>query len=130
MSRHSVRTERRLILEGRGQIFVQLMKPPANRGFEGIVAHSTNEEIKSGSADILWKIYLKHFIDCIEKGLQPKKAIMYVNNMVHLCDVHEFLMDKLGHLEIVRNKNKCHWVINSTCAGRRLKYRNIDKAKI
>ena len=104
------------------QIFVRITKPPSYIGFDGIIAHSTNEKDKSGPVDILWKIYLEKFVRCIENGEKPKKAIIYVTNLDHLSDIHEFLLDKLGHLDHVKNLNTRPWVVNSTCAGRRLSY--------
>ena len=100
------------------QLYVRLLKPPACRGFDGELSHSTSKNVTGGSVDILMKIYLRKFIECIENGNRPKKAMIYVNNLNYLSDVNEFLLERLGHLPYVRNPNTCPWVINSTCAGR------------
>ena len=107
------------------QLYVRLSKPPAIRGFDGELSHSTSKNVTGGSVDILLKIYLGKFIECIENGQTPKKAIIYVNNLNHLSDMNEYLLGRLGHLPYVRNPNTCPWVINSTCAGRSFKvYQN------
>ena len=90
------------------QFIVRVSKPPACHGFDD----------EGGSADILWTIYLKHFVKCIKEGTHPKKAIMYAKNLDHLREVNVFLREKLGHMDIVKNPKTCQWVINSTCAGK------------
>ena len=79
------------------QIYVRIKKPPANRGFEGSKAYSLGED-KVGPVDLLWKIYLVRFGNCVLNGNPPKKAIMFVKKLEHLIDVHEFLHSYLGIL--------------------------------
>ena len=67
--------------------------------------------------NILWVIYLKHFVKCFKDGHVPKKAIIFVTKLEHLMEIREFLQLKLGHLEIVKNINTRPWVINHSAAG-------------
>ena len=67
--------------------------------------------------DVLWKIYLKIFVESLLSGTTPKKAIIYVKKLEHLADINEFLLEKLGHLDIVRDPDRVPWVINWTNAG-------------
>ena len=114
------------------QIYVRIQKPPASRGFDGIICHSTRKEVKTGSVEVLKKVYLKHFIACINAGKKPKRAIIYVRKLEHLTDLNLFLRDNLGHLEVVNNPQTCPWVINSSCAGRvtiqKIRERSADPA--
>lgn len=106
------------------QLFVRLLKPPACHGFQGL--NSRSETTKSGSSEILWNIYLKHFVKSIEEGAQPKKAIIYVKNLNHLMDINELLRDKLMHLDVVKNPQTCPWVVNSTSSGKN----TIEKIRV
>ena len=93
------------------QIYVKVLKPPANRGFRGYTYHSTKQP-KPGPAHLLWKIYLKHFVESFKNGTKPKKAILFVKRMQDLCDINEFLKEKLGDLSVVKDPQTCPWVLN------------------
>ena len=100
------------------QIFVRLLKPPATYNFRGQFNNTNSDKVKSGASELLWNIYLKHFVKCIEDGTQPKKAIIYVTNLIHLMDINEFFREKLIHLDVVKNPQTCPWILNNSNAGK------------
>ena len=98
-------------------LYVNIKKPPSSCGFYGQNCYSMTPQ-KLGSVHVLWRIYLKHFIfSDINQGKVPKRAILFVKRMEDLIEVDDFLTSHLGHLDMVRDKKRCPWVINYSDIG-------------
>lgn len=73
--------------------FQTLRRPPNGAGFDG--DFSSSGSFKPGLGHMLDIIYLERFISDINKGLDPKKAIIFFRTETQLLATYEYLQERL-----------------------------------
>ena len=98
-------------------LYMVVKKPPSANGLYGSSCSSLTPQ-KIGSLHVLWRIYLKNFVNDLKNGREPKRAILYVTRLDDLGELDNFLTLELEHLDITRNPRTCPWVTNCSVTGK------------
>ena len=69
--------------------FVEIKSTPDCNGFFGSAE-------KKGKIFALGTAYVKHFIECIKSGVEPKRAIVLVNKVKDMVDLNDYLINELS----------------------------------
>ena len=91
--------------------FVKLRRPPNQYGSYG----SEDDDSKPGLVQLLDRIYLDEYVNCIKNGQKPKKAILFFRREDDIPDVYDYICERLP--DQVVDPESIPWVINHSGIG-------------
>ena len=91
--------------------FVKLRRPPNQYGSYG----SEDDDSKPGLVQLLDRIYLDEYVNCIKNGQKPKKAILFFRREDDIPDVYDYICERLPDQAV--DPESIPWVINHSGIG-------------
>ena len=92
--------------------YIRLERPPNMYGSYGVDVKGIE---KPGLIQMLRNCILDKFVEHIEAGIPPKKAIVFFKKEDDIADVNDYLCNALP--EVSKDPSSCPWVVNFSGVG-------------